>query len=139
MKLIYRSLFEYFDQALPTPASSSKPADDADADDEDDDDERIPDLTPTLFEFTKIRLGDFEKSYKFIQDHSREVMLPGVYNQLVIAGFRAAVKKDFPYARQCVHQGMIVQYCEKLGRDGPGLFFKRFVIDHFALDVILYL
>lgn len=77
-------------------------------------------------EFTKIPPGDFEQSYKFIQSHPRDVMRPGTYDQLVIAGFRASVKGEDTYARQCVHQALIVQYCEKLGRDGVGLFFKRY-------------
>lgn len=98
-----------------------------DGDNADDEDEPIPDLTPVLEDFTKIRVGDFEKSFQFIQAHSREIMRPGAYDELMIAGFRAAIKKDFNYAKQCVHQGLIVQYCEKLGRDGVGLFFQRYV------------
>jgi len=29
------------------------------------------------------------------------------------------------YARTCVHQSLLIQYCRQLGRDGVGLFFKR--------------
>ncbi|KAG8891784.1 hsp90 co-chaperone Cdc37 [Tulasnella sp. 403] len=90
-----------------------------------DDDDRIPDLSATMLEFSKIPLGQFERSYKFIQHHPREIMFPGAYDQMVIAGFRAAVKGEKKYAKKCVHQALIIQYCEKLGRDGVKLFFQR--------------
>jgi cell division cycle protein 37 len=32
------------------------------------------------------------------------------------------------YLRQCVHQGLLIQYCGKLGPDGVNLFFKRSVL-----------
>ena len=42
------------------------------------------------------------------------------------------------YARQCVHQGLLLQYCNKLGRDGIGLFFKRITTkDHQAGKVFM--
>lgn len=96
-------------------------------DDDDDDPERIPDLSPTLLQFSQIPIGHFEQSFKFIQGHARQVMASGTYDQLVIAGFRAAVKGKKKYAKQCVHQALLVQYCEKLGKDGVQLFFKRCV------------
>ncbi|KAG9009534.1 hsp90 co-chaperone Cdc37 [Tulasnella sp. JGI-2019a] len=105
-------------------AATTEEAANAD-DDEDDEDDRIPDLTPTLLEFSQIPLGQFEQSFRFIQSHARQVMAPGTYDQLVIAGFRAAVKGKKKYAKQCVHQALLVQYCEKLGKDGVQLFFKR--------------
>lgn len=55
-------------------------------------------------------------------------MVPDAYDMLVIAGFRAAVRGRPKYARQCVHQALLVQYCEKLGKDGVQLFFKRYVM-----------
>ena len=47
------------------------------------------------------------------------------YDKLVLAGFRAAMAGKKKYAKQCVHQALVVQYCAKLGRDGVSLFFKR--------------
>jgi len=29
------------------------------------------------------------------------------------------------YAKQCVHQALLIQYCRQLGKDGVALFFKR--------------
>lgn len=98
----------------------------SEADDEDEEDlEPIPDLTPALLEFSNIPLHQFEQSFKFIQSHPRQVMLPDSYDRLVIGGFRAAVKGRTKYAKQCVHQALVIQYSEKLGKDGVGRFFKR--------------
>ena len=35
------------------------------------------------------------------------------------------MKGQDAYARTCVHQGLLLQYCRQLGKDGVGLFFKR--------------
>ncbi|KAG8871476.1 hsp90 co-chaperone Cdc37 [Tulasnella sp. 331] len=110
--------------AAPVP-TTNEAVDVEEADDEDDDPERIPDLTPTLLEFSHIPLGQFEQSFTFIQGHARQVIATGTYDQLVIAGFRAAIKGNKKYAKQCVHQALLIQYCEKLGKDGVRLFFKR--------------
>ncbi|EER37356.1 conserved hypothetical protein [Histoplasma capsulatum H143] len=42
-----------------------------------------------------------------------------------IKGFDAQLSGNEEYARQCVHQGLLLQYCRSLGRDGVSLFFKR--------------
>jgi cell division cycle protein 37 len=101
-------------------APSSKPADD----NEDDDDESIPELTPSLEAFSKIRLGDYAKSFEFIQQH-RDVYVPGASDALLVAAFTAEGEGKSKYAKQCVHQSLLIQYCEKLGRDGVGVFFKK--------------
>ena len=41
--------------------------------------------------------------------------------------FTAAGKGQEKFAKQCVHQALIIQYSAKLGRDGVALFFKRLV------------
>jgi len=28
-------------------------------------------------------------------------------------------------AKQCVHQSLLLQYCQQLGKDGVGIFFNR--------------
>jgi cell division cycle protein 37 len=35
------------------------------------------------------------------------------------------MKEKYVYAKTCVHQALLLQYCRQLGRDGVGLFFKR--------------
>ncbi|KDQ15136.1 hypothetical protein BOTBODRAFT_174299 [Botryobasidium botryosum FD-172 SS1] len=104
-------------------------ADDAD-DDEDDDDEDDDDvdteLTPSQLAFSKIPIGAYERSFEFIQN-DRSVLYPGTTDNLLVTGFSAQLRGEHAYAKQCVHQGLLVQYCDKLGKDGVALFFKRMV------------
>lgn len=93
-------------------------------DDDDDDEAGLPDMTPSLEEFSKIRLWEFEKSFEFIQQH-RDVYVPGAPDALFIAAFKAQTDGKKTYAKQCIHQSLLLQYCEKLGKDGVGVFFKK--------------
>lgn len=96
---------------------------------EDDDEEQIvlPDLTPSLATFSKIPLWAYDKSFEFIQQH-RDVYVPGASDALLVAALRAQNQDKSKYAKQCIHQSLLLQYCEKLGRDGVGLFFKKYII-----------
>ncbi|KAH7337062.1 Cdc37 N terminal kinase binding-domain-containing protein [Rhizoctonia solani] len=100
------------------------------ADDEDDDDlEPLPELTPLQSKFALLPLGDFEKAFQFIQDN-HEIFSPGATDAFLLAGFRAQMKGDSKYAKQCVNRSLMLQYCEKLGRDGVSLFFQRMLSDN---------
>lgn len=98
--------------------------DDADTDDED----ALPEMTLSLKEFSKIPLHDYELSWKFIQEH-RDVYVPGATDALLVEAFAAERRGESLYAKQCVHQGLLLQYCNKLGKDGVSLFFKRSIAD----------
>ena len=93
---------------------------------DDDDDEELPHMTPTLDEFAKLPLWDFDKSWSFIQNH-RDVVVPGASDALLVSAFRFQRGSKSKHAKQCVHQSLILQYCEKLGKDGVQLFFRRCV------------
>ncbi|KAI9465565.1 Cdc37 N terminal kinase binding-domain-containing protein [Lactarius psammicola] len=93
-------------------------------DDNGDEDAELPHMTPSLEEFAKLPLWDFEKLWLFIQNH-REVVVPGASDALLVSGFRAQRDGKSKYAKQCVHQSLVLQYGEKLGKDGVQLFFKR--------------
>lgn len=112
----------------PTSAAPSTAPSNATADPEDDDDDSeeagLPELTPSLEEFSKIPLWNYEKSFEFIQNH-RDVYVPGASDALLVAAFTAQGEGKSKYAKQCVHQSLLIQYCEKLGRDGVGIFFKK--------------
>ncbi|KIM40889.1 hypothetical protein M413DRAFT_445662 [Hebeloma cylindrosporum] len=113
-------------------SSSSKPGYE-----DDEDDEGVPELTPSLEAFSKIPLGDYQKSFEFIQQH-RDVYVPGASDALLVAAFTAEGEGNSKYAKQCVHQSLLIQYCEKLGRDGVGVFFKKMVSgDKRALKVFV--
>jgi len=113
----------------PAPAESSDPNVEEQPDDEESDSEEeiegLPDLTPELLGFSKIEIGNYEKSYLYIQQH-RSVYVPGAYDALLVAAYHAESKGQHKYAKQCVNQALLLQYCEKLGKDGPALFFRRY-------------
>jgi cell division cycle protein 37 len=74
--------------------------------------------------FSKIKAGDFEASYRYIQEH-RSVYVPGADDALLVAAFDAETNKKSVYAKNAVNQALLIQYCEKLGKDGPALFFRK--------------
>lgn len=83
-------------------------------------------MTPSLEGFAKIPLWDFEESQAYIQAH-RDVVVPGSSDALLVAAFTAQTEGKSKYAKQCVHQSLLLQYGDKLGKDGLRLFFKRCV------------
>ncbi|KAL7280152.1 hypothetical protein ACG7TL_006571 [Trametes sanguinea] len=106
-----------FNQASTSAAasSSSKPAED---------DDELPELTLSLEQFSRLPLKGYEESWEFIKAH-RDVYVPGASDALLVAAFRAQSNGDAKWAMQCVHQSLLLQYCEKLGKDGPSLFFRK--------------
>lgn len=94
-----------------------------DADDEAEAEE-IPELTPSLEQFARLPLWSYEKSLQFIQEH-RDVVGEGSSDALLVAAFKAEQGGQKQYAKQCVHQSLVLQYGEKLGPDGFRLFFKK--------------
>jgi len=78
--------------------------------------------------FAKIKFGDYAASLQFIGSSSQiltERETDGLLVEAFNAQSNATSMKDQEYARQCVHQALLIQYCRQLGRDGVGLFFKR--------------
>jgi cell division cycle protein 37 len=84
--------------------------------------------SPLAKQFAKIKPGDYAASLQFIGKHS-EILAEKETDGLLVEAFNAQsnakTKKDEEYARHCVHQALLLQYCRQLGRDGVGLFFKR--------------
>jgi cell division cycle protein 37 len=104
-------------------SAATKPDDD---DDDDDDDVTVPEMTPVIEQFSKLPLGGFSKSWDFIKEH-RDVVVPGASDALLVAAFRAERAGNHAYAKQCAHQSLLLQYGEKLGRDGVTVFFRKYV------------
>ena len=46
---------------------------------------------------------------------------------LLVEAFKAEGDGETKYAKQCVHQSLLLQYGEKLGRDGVQVFFRKCV------------
>lgn len=51
----------------------------------------------------------------------------GSSDALLVAAFKAEQAGEKRYAKQCVHQSLVLQYGEKLGHDGFRLFFKKMI------------
>ncbi|KAG9315807.1 Cdc37 N terminal kinase binding-domain-containing protein [Chiua virens] len=111
-------------------ASSSHPAtapsQAADTSPEDDQPEDLPELTSALAAFSKLSLWDYAQSFSFIQGN-RDVVVPGASDALLVAAFQAEADGKETYAKQCVHQSLLLQYCDKLGRDGVRVFFQKMI------------
>ena len=105
----------------------------AEADNEDDDVDGKDDehIEPTQLgrEFAKIKIGDYRTCLQYISEH-RAVVAPQETDGLLIEGFNAQMDGNAEYAKQCVHQALLLQYCRSLGKDGVGLFFKRCADSH---------
>ncbi|KAH9936657.1 Cdc37 N terminal kinase binding-domain-containing protein [Fomitopsis serialis] len=90
------------------------------------DDDELPELTPSLEQFSRLPLRGYEQSWEFIKNH-RDVMVPGASDALLVAGFTAESNGQYRYAQQCVNQSLLIQYCEKLGGDGVRVFFRKMI------------
>ena len=99
-----------------------------------DDDEEI-DASPTARQFANIKVGEYRDSSNFLSAHP-EILTEKETDGLLVLAFDAQLEGREDYARQCVHQALLLQYCRALGRDGVALFFKRVTTKgHQAQDV----
>ncbi|KAN0075829.1 hypothetical protein V8E54_007099 [Elaphomyces granulatus] len=82
--------------------------------------------------FAKIKTGDYRTCLQFISEHP-EIVAERETDGLLIEAFNNQMEGRSEYARQCVHQALLLQYCRSLGRDGISLFFQRISMkDHKA-------
>lgn len=87
--------------------------------------------------FAAIKSGDYRTSLQFISENPQVVQEKETDGLLVLA-FNSAIEGLDDFARQCVHQGLLLQYCRALGKDGVGMFFKRITTPgHKAQSVFL--
>jgi cell division cycle protein 37 len=93
--------------------------------------------TPLGKEFAKIKLSDYRACLQFISQHP-EIVSSRETDGLLVEAFNAQMDGRDTHARQCVHQGLLLQYCAKLGKDGTRLFFQRITTkDHQAGKVFM--
>lgn len=88
--------------------------------------EELAELTPLSRKFAKIKIGDYNASRRFIMEN-RELVAERETDALLVEAFNALTDGKKDYGKQCIHQGLLLQYCRSLGRDGVELFFKRCV------------
>jgi cell division cycle protein 37 len=89
-----------------------------------DDDDAEAEASEIGKQFALIKMGDYRACLQFISEHP-QVVAEKETDGLLVMAFNACIGGMHDFARQCVHQGLLLQYCRALGRDGVGLFFKR--------------
>ncbi|PYI15381.1 Hsp90 co-chaperone Cdc37 [Aspergillus japonicus CBS 114.51] len=110
-------------------ASPQAPAADDEDEDEDSEDMKASDLAKR---FAKIDRGDYRALLQFISANP-QIVAERETDGLLVEAFNSQMEGKDEYARQCVHQALLLQYCRSLGRDGISLFFKRITTaDHQA-------
>lgn len=107
------------------PTSSEGDADLEESAEDDNEDHIEP--TKLGKEFAKIRIGDYRKCMEYISQNPA-VVAERETDGLLIEAFNSQIDGKDDYAKQCVHQALLLQYCRQLGRDGVALFFKRYEI-----------
>lgn len=80
--------------------------------------------SPLAKRFGKIKFGDYRTSLEFLSKNPT-VLKEKETDGLLVEAFNAQSDGKADYARQCVHQALLLQYCRQLGKDGVQLFFKR--------------
>lgn len=110
----------------PTASPPQAPTPDPSPDEAEDSDNELPVLTPSLAGFSQIPVGQYAQSFEYIQKH-RDVVVDGAVDALLVAAFESERAGDSKHAKQCIHQGLLLQYGEKLGPDGVRLFFQKCV------------
>jgi cell division cycle protein 37 len=83
--------------------------------------------------FAQIPYGDYRASLQFLSANP-SILTEKDSDGLLIEAFNSQLDGKEKYAKQCVHQALLIQYCRQLGgRDGVALFFKRITTkDHQA-------
>ncbi|KAM3081128.1 hsp90 co-chaperone Cdc37 [Clarireedia jacksonii] len=98
---------------------------DADIDESvEDDDEGEVEASELGKKFAQIKMGDYRECLQYISANP-SVLAERETDGLLVMAFNSAIQGKDDFARQCVHQALLLQYCRALGKDGVGLFFKR--------------
>ncbi|KAI9742586.1 MAG: hsp90 co-chaperone Cdc37 [Claussenomyces sp. TS43310] len=74
--------------------------------------------------FARIKPTDYRACLQFISQNP-SVLAERETDGLLVLAFNSELAGKGDFARQCVQQALLLQYCRSLGRDGVGLFFKR--------------
>ena len=104
----------------------------------DDDDDDSTEASPLAKKFAKLKPGDYRAYLQFISEN-RSIIQEKETDGLLVEAFNSQLDGKSDYAKHCVHQALLLQYCRTLGGlDGVGLFFKRITTQgHQAQKVFL--
>ncbi|PVH97505.1 hypothetical protein DM02DRAFT_730508 [Periconia macrospinosa] len=88
-------------------------------------DEDSVEASPLAQQFAKIKPGDWSSCFSFLNQHPN-LLAEKETDGLLVEAFNSELEGKPKHAKQCVHAGLLLQYCRQLGgRDGVALFFKR--------------
>ncbi|KAJ5584218.1 uncharacterized protein N7459_004018 [Penicillium hispanicum] len=119
------------DVELLNPAAGSQPSTNQ-AENDDDDDPANVEISDLAKRFALLKSGDYTAYLQFISSNP-QIVAEKETDGLLVEAFNSQMKGQEDYARQCVHQGLLLQYCRSLGPDGIKLFFSRITTkDHRA-------
>ncbi|KAI9903343.1 hypothetical protein N3K66_002695 [Trichothecium roseum] len=89
-----------------------------------DEDQEI-EASPLAKRFAQIKVNDSSASHNFIRENPQILRQESETDGILGLAFEAALEDKFEYARQCVHQALLLQYCRGLGGvQGVQMFFK---------------
>lgn len=94
------------------------------ADQDDDEDPANVEISELAKKFAHLKPKDYTAYLQFISEHP-QIVAEKETDGLLVEAFNCQMKGQEDYARQCVHQGLLLQYCRSLGPDGIKLFFSR--------------
>ena len=119
-------------QASQAPASTAGAPAGAGADDDVDDEVKA---SSEARKFANIKSNDYRELNNFISAHP-QILSEKEQDGILVMAFDAQLESKEDFARQCVHNALLLQYCRALGRDGVAMFFKRITTKgHQAQDV----
>ncbi|KAK4149613.1 Cdc37 N terminal kinase binding-domain-containing protein [Chaetomidium leptoderma] len=89
-------------------------------------------------DFAQIPASDYRASHEYISSHPEILQSESETDGLLLETYYAMLdRSDEGQARRYVHQGLLLQYCRMLGRDGVALFFRRIMTPgHNAHEVL---
>ncbi|KAL4932661.1 Hsp90 co-chaperone CDC37 [Aspergillus undulatus] len=109
---------------LLNPGAASGPSVDESKDNEAVDDPDSIQASALAKKFAKIDRNDYRALHQYISNNPK-IVAEKETDGLLVEAFNSQMDGKEDYARQCVHQGLLLQYCRSLGPDGISLFFKR--------------
>ncbi|KAG5519942.1 hypothetical protein PMAC_000219 [Pneumocystis sp. 'macacae'] len=82
--------------------------------------------SPAARQFAALDSNNYHALLDFISRHPDIVDDDRETDGLLIDAFNHQMHGNHTLARQSVHQGLLLQYCRQLGKDGVSLFFQRY-------------
>lgn len=85
----------------------------------------MPKLSSAAQKFAEIKASDYPASLAAIQADPTLYLDELTTDALLVEAFESEMRGAKSRAMNCVHQGLLLQYCRKLGKDGVSLFFRK--------------